>query len=44
MIFPEGTGTNGRFLLTFKKGAFEGMNPIKIVALKYEDRHFSYYD
>ncbi|KAM3131974.1 hypothetical protein pb186bvf_015858 [Paramecium bursaria] len=44
MIFPEGTGTNGRYLLNFKKGAFEGMNPIKIIALKYEDRHFSYYD
>ena len=29
MIFPEGTTTSGRHLLTFKKGAFNSLLPIK---------------
>ena len=29
MIFPEGTTTSGRHLLTFKKGAFNALLPIK---------------
>jgi lysophosphatidylcholine acyltransferase/lyso-PAF acetyltransferase len=25
MIFPEGTTTNGKYLISFKKGAFESL-------------------
>lgn len=35
MIFPEGTVTNGRSLMSFKKGAFITGDPIKIFTLKY---------
>jgi lysophosphatidylcholine acyltransferase / lyso-PAF acetyltransferase len=27
-IYPEGTQTNGAFLLSFKKGAFVGLNTV----------------
>ncbi len=30
MIYPEGTVTNGEQIKEFKKGAFMGLNPIKI--------------
>lgn len=35
LIFPEGTITNGRVLMGFKKGAFFSGDPIKIYILKY---------
>lgn len=35
LIFPEGTVTNGRILMNFKKGAFCHGYPLKIYALKY---------
>lgn len=38
VIFPEGTTTNGRFILPFKRGAFVLNTPLKIIALKYNGR------
>jgi 1-acyl-sn-glycerol-3-phosphate acyltransferase len=35
LIFPEGTITNGRVLMGFKKGAFFSGDPIKIYAVRY---------
>lgn len=35
LIFPEGTVTNGRSLMSFKRGAFVTGDPIKIFTLKY---------
>jgi 1-acyl-sn-glycerol-3-phosphate acyltransferase len=35
LIFPEGTVTNGRVLMSFKKGPFFSGDPIKIYVLKY---------
>lgn len=40
IIFPEGTTTNGEFLLAFKRGAFENLTPVKICVLKYSKRRF----
>lgn len=37
-MFPEGTCSNGKYLLSFKKGAFEPLAPIKIVYFKFYDR------
>lgn len=34
-VFPEGTVSNGNYLLSFKKGAFEPKLPIKIILLEY---------
>ena len=41
MIFPEGTTTNGKYLISFKKGAFMNMFPIKIFCIKYDVRNFN---
>lgn len=41
LIFPEGTTTNGHYLISFKKGAFLKNYPIKIICLKYEERNFA---
>lgn len=38
LIFPEGTTTNGRGMMKFKKGAFEMEKPIKVFSLYYESR------
>lgn len=35
MIFPEGTTTNGRNVMDFKKGAFEFLSPVRVSCLKY---------
>lgn len=36
LIFPEGTVSNGRVLMKFKKGAFSSEKPIKIFTLIYK--------
>lgn len=39
LLFPEGTTTNGRFLLPFKTGAFLAGQPLQPVVIRYgEDR------
>lgn len=38
IIFPEGTTTNGNYVIPFKKGAFILGTPLKIMALKYKGR------
>ena len=38
-IFPEGTTTNGRGILPFKRGAFEGMRTVVPVVTKLPERH-----
>lgn len=35
VIFPEGTTTNNRGLIDFKKGAFVSLKPVRLFALKY---------
>ncbi|XP_010532073.1 PREDICTED: lysophospholipid acyltransferase LPEAT1-like isoform X2 [Tarenaya hassleriana] len=41
MLYPEGTTTNGDYLLTFKTGAFLAGTPVLPVILKYPYRRFS---
>uniref|UniRef100_A0A1J3DPJ0 Lysophospholipid acyltransferase LPEAT1 n=1 Tax=Noccaea caerulescens TaxID=107243 RepID=A0A1J3DPJ0_NOCCA len=41
MLFPEGTTTNGDYLLTFKTGAFLAGTPVLPVILKYPCERFS---
>ena len=36
VIFVEGTTSNGKSLLEFKKGAFVLNEPIWVISLKYE--------
>ena len=36
LLFPEGTTTNGLYLLPFKSGAFLAGCPLQPVILKYE--------
>ncbi|KAI0562093.1 Acyltransferase [Gracilaria domingensis] len=40
-IFPEGTTTNGRYLLPFKTGAFVSGLPVAPVLFRYEYKWFS---
>ena len=35
VIYPEGTTTNGKCVIEFKKGAFYHLAPIRVVGLKY---------
>lgn len=35
IIFPEGTTTNGRGMMKFKKGAFEAEKPLTLYSLYY---------
>ena len=37
LLFPEGTTTNGRYLLPFKTGAFLAGLPLRPVVLRYAD-------
>ncbi|XP_038973824.1 lysophospholipid acyltransferase LPEAT1-like isoform X1 [Phoenix dactylifera] len=41
MLFPEGTTTNGNYLLPFKTGAFLAKAPVLPVILKYPYNRFS---
>ncbi|MCO5574882.1 hypothetical protein L7F22_028676 [Adiantum nelumboides] len=41
LLFPEGTTTNGDYLLPFKTGAFVAGTPVQPVILKYPYRRFS---
>ena len=36
-IFPEGSTSNGNYLLPLKRGAFDSFKPIKPIVLKYSD-------
>ncbi len=35
LLFPEGTTTNGRYLLPFKTGAFLAGEPVQPVVIRY---------
>jgi 1-acyl-sn-glycerol-3-phosphate acyltransferase len=37
-MYPEGTTSNGRSIIQFKKGAFYGITPIKLFLLKVDNR------
>ncbi|KAF5747097.1 lysophospholipid acyltransferase LPEAT1 isoform X2 [Tripterygium wilfordii] len=41
MLFPEGTTTNGDYILPFKTGAFLARAPVRPVILRYPYRRFS---
>eukprot|EP01111_Echinosteliopsis_oligospora_P011936 TRINITY_DN403_c0_g1_i1.p1 TRINITY_DN403_c0_g1~~TRINITY_DN403_c0_g1_i1.p1 ORF type:complete len:307 (-),score=54.74 TRINITY_DN403_c0_g1_i1:25-945(-) len=41
IIFPEGTTTNGRYLLKFHKGAFLPGDPVKPALIRYTYNHFN---
>ncbi|KAJ6837903.1 lysophospholipid acyltransferase LPEAT1 [Iris pallida] len=41
MLFPEGTTTNGDYLLPFKTGAFLAKVPVRPVILRYPYKRFS---
>jgi lysophosphatidylcholine acyltransferase/lyso-PAF acetyltransferase len=41
LLFPEGTTTNGKYLLPFKTGAFLTGAPVQPVLLRYSWRRFS---
>merc|ERR1719265_1167399 len=40
-LFPEGTTTNGRYMLPFKRGAFEPGVPVQPIIFKVHWKHFS---
>jgi len=40
LIFPEGTISSGRCLLEFKKGAFDGLYPLKPFIIKNGNKNF----
>eukprot|EP01080_Neovahlkampfia_damariscottae_P006596 gene6596-10759_t len=40
VIYPEGTTTNGNFILPFKKGAFFAGLPVQIMIIKQHWNHF----
>jgi lysophosphatidylcholine acyltransferase/lyso-PAF acetyltransferase len=41
LIFPEGTTTNGEYLISFKKGAFLNFTPLKMYGIKYLNKNFN---
>jgi len=41
VCFPEGTTTNGKYLIQFRTGAFVGGHAVKPVAIRYLSKHFS---
>jgi len=40
-IFPEGTTSNHKYILSFKKGAFCNLTPVHVVGLKYGTEKFN---
>ncbi|KAJ3672426.1 hypothetical protein LUZ60_007147 [Juncus effusus] len=40
MLFPEGTTTNGRFMISFQPGAFVPGYPVQPVVVRYPHVHF----
>lgn len=34
-VFPEGCSTNGKYVITFKKGAFVSLRPVQPVVINY---------
>ena len=36
LIYPEGTQSNGKYLASFKKGAFAGLKAVKPIVINYE--------
>eukprot|EP00331_Platyophrya_macrostoma_P010790 CAMPEP_0176428158 /NCGR_PEP_ID=MMETSP0127-20121128/12993_1 /TAXON_ID=938130 /ORGANISM="Platyophrya macrostoma, Strain WH" /LENGTH=375 /DNA_ID=CAMNT_0017809807 /DNA_START=22 /DNA_END=1149 /DNA_ORIENTATION=- len=41
LIFPEGTTTNGKYIITFKKGAFCTFAPVRILCIEYPKSCFA---
>jgi len=41
LIFPEGTTTNGEYIISFKKGAFTNLTPLKLYGVRYESKTYS---
>ena len=41
LIFPEGTLTNGEYVVPFKLGAFETLEPVQPIRLEFSNPHFS---
>ena len=41
LIFPEGTTTNGRVLISFRPGPFRPGAPVQPVVLRYTHKHFN---
>jgi len=40
LVFPEGRITNGKTLIQFKQGAFEPLQPVQPVVLRYPHKYF----
>jgi len=41
LIFPEGTTSNGEYMLSFKKGAFATATPLRMYGIKYTNKRFN---
>jgi 1-acyl-sn-glycerol-3-phosphate acyltransferase len=41
VIFPEGTTSNGKYLIEFKNGAFYPLKPIQPVLIRYKYKYFN---
>lgn len=41
LIFPEGTLTNGEYVVPFKLGAFESLRPAQPIRLEFSNPHYS---